>query len=271
MNTKYACTRNARRPVRYQLRGRRRRAAGLGLGCSFIEKTLFLRLVGRHESAVAALRFLHEWPDAQLLFLYIKMPNLSGLELAKVLQYGPRVIFITAFNHYVLDGFRVDTLDYLLKPFDYQEFLRAALKAKAYFEMKQAREMRALTAAPIPASLNSPIHHPTSPVEDAHLYLKVECPLVRVALVDIIYVEALKNYVKVHLAGPPRSLLSLTSLRSMEEKLLAGKFMRIHRSYIVGLGHIQSVERSTVQLAGETLPVSNGYRESFDQFFGRWK
>ncbi|UOQ99027.1 LytTR family DNA-binding domain-containing protein [Hymenobacter sp. 5317J-9] len=236
----------------------------LGLVCSFIERTPFMRLVGRHESAVAALRSLHERPDAHLLFLDIKMPDLSGLELARVLQHGPRVIFTTAFNQYALEGFRVDALDYLLKPFNYEEFLRAALKAKAYFEMKQASEA-APAVAPAPAA--PPVAQP----EEDHIYLKVEYQLVRVALADIVYVEGLKDYVKVHLASQTRPLLSLTSLRSMEEKLPAGKFMRIHRSYIVGLGHIQAVGRGTVQIQGETLPVSDGYRESFDQFFSRWK
>ena len=240
----------------------------LGLVCSFIEQTPFLRLVGRHESAVAALRSLHERPDAQLLFLDIKMPDLSGLELAKVLQHGPRVIFTTAFNQYALEGFRVDALDYLLKPFDYQEFLRAALKAKTYFEMKQASEAPAAAAA---VAVPTPAAPVAALPEEDHIYLKVEYQLVRVALADIIYVEGLKDYVKVHLASQTRPLLSLTSLRSMEEKLPAGKFMRIHRSYIVGLGHLQSVGRGTVQLAGETLPVSDGYREAFDAFFSRWK
>jgi two-component system response regulator LytT len=234
----------------------------LGLVCAFIEQTPFLRLAGRHESAVSALRALHEQPEIQLLFLDIKMPDLSGLELARVLQKGPRVIFTTAFNQYALEGFRVDALDYLLKPFNYEEFLRAALKAKAFFELKQAHA--AHTATPPAAAL------PTEPEQD-HIYLKVEYQLVRVALVDIVYVEGLKDYVKVHLASATRPLLSLTSLRSMEEKLPSSKFMRIHRSYIVGLGHIQAVGRGTVQIAGETLPVSDGYREAFDQFFSRWK
>lgn len=233
----------------------------LGLVCAFIEQTPFLRLAGRHESAVAALRALHEQPEIQLLFLDIKMPDLSGLELARVLQKGPRVIFTTAFNQYALEGFRVDALDYLLKPFNYEEFLHAALKAKAFFELKQAH------AAPV----NPPVHQSANPPEQDHIYLKVEYQLVRVALADIVYVEGLKDYVKVHLASQTRPLLSLTSLRGMEEKLPAGKFMRIHRSYIVGLGHIQAVGRGTVQIAGETLPVSDGYRETFDQFFSRWK
>ena len=233
----------------------------LGLVCAFIEQTPFLRLVGRHESAVAALRALHEQPEIQLLFLDIKMPDLSGLELARVLQKGPRVIFTTAFNQYALEGFRVDALDYLLKPFNYEEFLHAALKARAFFELKQAH------AAPV----NPPVHQSANPPEQDHIYLKVEYQLVRVALADIVYVEGLKDYVKEHLASQTRPLLSLTSLRGMEEKLPSGKFMRIHRSYIVGLGHIQAVGRGTVQIAGETLPVSDGYRETFDQFFSRWK
>ena len=235
----------------------------LGLVCSFIEQTPFLRLVGRHESAVAALRALHEQPGVQLLFLDIKMPDLSGLELARVIQSGrQRIVFTTAFNQYALEGFRVDALDYLLKPFNYEEFLRAALKARAFFELRQASEAAGPAAlAPLPASL---------PEED-HIYLKVEYQLVRVALADVLYVEGLKDYVKVHLASQSRPLLSLTSLRSMEEKLPARHFLRIHRSYIVGLSHLQAVGRGTVQIRGETLPVSDGYREAFDQFFSRWK
>jgi DNA-binding LytR/AlgR family response regulator len=229
--------------------------------CSFIEQTPFLKLVGRYASAVAALRALHEQPEVKLLFLDIKMPDLSGLELARVLQGGgQRVIFTTAFNQYALEGFRVDALDYLLKPFNYEEFLRAALKARAYFEPK-------LPVAPAAAAAASPA---PPPVED-HIYLKVEYQLVRVMLADILYVEGLKDYVKVHLAGQPRPLLSLTSLRSMEEKLPAGKFMRIHRSYIVGLDHVAAVGRGTLQVKAETLPVSDGYREAVDAFFARWK
>lgn len=230
----------------------------LGLVCAFIEQTPFLRLAGRYASAVAALTALQEQPEVKLLFLDIKMPDLSGIELARVLQgRGQRVIFTTAFNHYALDGFRVDALDYLLKPFNYEEFLRAALKARAFF-------------SPAPATLPASQPAPTPPVED-HLYLKVEYQLVRVMLADILYVEGLKDYVKVHLTSAARPLLSLTSLRSMEEKLPAGKFMRIHRSYIVGLDHVAAVGRGTVQVRQETLPVSDGYREVVDQFFSRWK
>jgi two-component system response regulator LytT len=213
----------------------------------------------RYSSAVAALRALHEQPEVQLLFLDIKMPDLSGLELTRVLHGGgQRMVLTTAFNQYALEGFRVDTLDYLLKPFNYEKFLRAALKARTYFELKNL----VAVAAPPPSPAASP--------ED-HIHLKVEYQLVRVALSDILYVEGLKDYVKVHLGSATRPLLSLTSLRSMEEKLPAGRFMRIHCSYIVGLDHVAAVGRGTLQVKAETLPVSDGYREAVDAFFARWK
>ncbi len=230
----------------------------LGLVCAFIEQTPFLRLAGRYASAVAALSALHEQPEVRLLFLDIKMPDLSGIELARVLLgSGQRVIFTTAFNHYALEGFRVDALDYLLKPFNYEEFLRAALKARAYFGAGAG--LAPVTPAPAPV-----------PPQD-HIYLKVEYQLVRVMLANILYVEGLKDYVKVHLASAARPLLSLTSLRGISEKLPADKFMRIHRSYIVGLDHVAAVGRGTVQVRQQTLPVSDGYREAVDQFFSRWK
>jgi two-component system response regulator LytT len=230
----------------------------LGLVCAFIEQTPFLRLAGRYSNALTALQALHEQPEVKLLFLDIRMPSLSGLDLARVLQSsGKRVIFTTAFNHYALDGFRVDALDYLLKPFDYQEFLRAAFKAQAFFNPPRLEAV-----APPPAP---------SPAPEDHLYLKVEYQLVRVMLRDILYVEGLKDYVKVHLASAARPLLSLTSLRGMEEKLPAGKFLRVHRSYIVGLDHVAAVGRGTLQVGTATLPVSESYREVVDQLFSRWK
>jgi DNA-binding LytR/AlgR family response regulator len=226
----------------------------LGLVCAFIEQTPFLHLAGRYPSALAALKALHEHPEVKLLFLDIHMPDLSGLELARVLQgNGQRVVFTTAYNHYALEGFRVDALDYLLKPFDYEEFLRVALKARAVL---------------MPSSLSVGT---TLPAPEGYIYLKVEYQLVRVQLADILYVEGLKDYVKVHLASAGRPLLSLTSLRSMEEKLPADKFMRVHRSFIVGLDHVAAVGRGTLQVGKESLPVSDSYREVVDKLFSRWK
>ncbi|HEX8428417.1 LytTR family DNA-binding domain-containing protein [Hymenobacter sp.] len=230
----------------------------------FIEQTPFLNLVGSYGSAVAALRGLQQQSTpVDLLFLDIQMPDLNGLELARVLvrepgQPGPRVVFTTAFNQYALEGYKVDALDYLLKPFTYEEFLRVANKAKSYAELSQPANPPAAPAEPAEAP-------------DDYLYLKVEYQLVRVPFHDILYIEGLKDYVKVYRQSEPRPLLSLTSLKTLEERLPPRQFMRIHRSYIVGLNHIASIGRGTVHIGTETIPVSDSYRETFDQFVSRWK
>ena len=232
----------------------------LALICTFIEQTPFLKLVGRYGSGVEALKGLHELTEkVDVAFLDIQMQELTGLELARVLgQAGnpPRIIFTTAFPQYALESYKVDALDYLVKPFNYEEFLRAANKAKAYAELTQGSAEA--TPAPAPA-----------PEED-YLFLKVEYQLIRVALSDILYIEGLKDYVKVHLKSTPRALLSLMSLRAMEEKLPARRFMRVHRSFIVALDKIESVRRLTVQIGTETIPVGEQYKEAFGQFLSRW-
>ncbi|WP_375433807.1 LytR/AlgR family response regulator transcription factor [uncultured Hymenobacter sp.] len=238
----------------------------LKLVARFIEQTPFLNLVGSYGSAVAALRGLQQQATpVDLLFLDIQMPDLNGLELARVLirepgQQGPRVVFTTAFNQYALEGYKVDALDYLLKPFTYEEFLRVANKAKSYAE-------RSLPANQ--PTISAPAESPGPP--DDYLYLKVEYQLVRVPFHDILYIEGLKDYVKVYRQNESKPLLSLTSLKTLEERLPPRLFMRIHRSYIVGLSHIASIGRGTVHIGTETIPVSDTYREVFDQFVSRWK
>jgi len=231
----------------------------LALLCTFIEQTPFLKLVGRYGSGVEALKGLHELTEpVSVAFFDIQMQELTGLELARVLGQQaapPRIIFTTAFPQYALEGYKVDALDYLVKPFNYEEFLRAANKARAYAELAHA-------GAEAPAPAAAP--------EEEHIFLKVEYQLVRVALSDILYVEGLKDYVKVHLKSTPRALLSLMSLRAMEEKLPTRRFLRIHRSFIVALDKIEAVRRLTVQIGTETIPVGEQYKEAFSQFLSRW-
>ncbi|MDR6809495.1 DNA-binding LytR/AlgR family response regulator [Dyadobacter sp. BE34] len=228
----------------------------LGLVCAFIEKTPFLNLAGRYSSAVEALQVINSKP-IDVIFLDIQMPDLTGIELARVLEKAgnkaPRIIFTTAFNQYALDGFRVDAIDYLLKPFNYEEFLRAASKAQAYVELVQ-KASSAGSAEP----------------KDEYLFLKVEYQLVRIAYDDILYTEGLKDYVKVHLKSDPKPILSLTSLKALEEKLPASKFMRVHRSFIVNLDKISAVTRNTIQIGATSIPVSDQYKEAFNQFLSKW-
>lgn len=228
----------------------------LGLVCAFIEKTPFLNLAGRFSSAVEALQAIHQL-DINLIFLDIQMPDLTGIELARVLEssgtQGPRIIFTTAFNQFALDGFRVDALDYLLKPFNYEEFLKAASKGKTYVELLQKASST-----------------PTAEQKEEYLFLKVEYQLVRIAYDDILYVEGLKDYVKVVLKSDSKPTLSLTSLKALEEKLPSSKFMRVHRSYIVNLDKIGAVTRNTIQIGSITIPVSDQYKETFSQFLAKW-
>ena len=234
----------------------------LELVCTFIKQTPFLQLTGRYTSAIEALNHLHQQP-VDLIFLDIQMPDLSGTDLARVLDkgqpgQGPRIIFTTAFNQYALEGYRLDALDYLLKPFNYVEFLRAANKALAYAELRQKpAESNPVAAAPAEA-------------EDEYLFLKVEYQLVRVPLQDILYIEGLKDYVKVHLQSAPKPILSLTSLKALEEKLPAKRFMRIHRSFIVALDKINSITRQSVQIGNVNIPVSDQYKDQFSKFLSRW-
>ena len=234
----------------------------LGLIAAFIEQTPFLDLVGRYSSAVEALQGLHRQP-VDLVFLDIQMPDLSGIELARVLDkgeygIGPRIIFTTAFSQYALEGYKVDALDYLVKPFNYADFLKAASKAQAYAELVQK-------PAPALSASNS-----AAAQEDEYLFLKVEYQLVRIAFSDILYIEGLKDYVKVHLESETKPVLSLTSLKALEEKLPTRKFMRIHRSYIVALDKITAVSRNKVQIGVTNLSVSDQYKETFNQFLSRW-
>lgn len=239
----------------------------LGLVCAFIEKTPFLKLAGRYSSAVEALQGLMSTP-VDVIFLDIQMPDLTGLELARVLERSnratttTRIIFTTAFDQFALDGFRVDALDYLLKPFNYEEFLRAASKARNYFELvhRPTEQATVSIAAPTPAE-----------VVDDYLFLKVEYQLVRIAYNDILYIEGLKDYVKVfRLSDPTKPLLSLTSLKTLEEKLPTRQFMRVHRSFIVALDRINAVTRNSVQIGSAVIPVSDQYKDVFGQFISRW-
>lgn len=225
----------------------------LEMVCKYIEQTDFLSLLGKFDSAIEALGFIST-KDVDLVFLDIQMPDLTGMELARVLESRrgegqPKIIFTTAYNQFAIEGYKVDALDYLLKPFGYEDFLKACNKALRYFQQ-------------IRSSQGNP--------NTDYVFLKVEYQLVKVMLKDIILVEGYKDYVKVHLVGQKSPLLSLTTLKSMEELLPEQQFMRVHRSYIISLDHIQSITKSTVNMGVMNITVSDNYKEKFIQFLDRW-
>ncbi len=232
----------------------------LGLVCTFIEKTPFLSLKGSFSNGIDALQAIQN-DSIELAFLDIQMPDLTGLELARILdkvpEKAPRIIFTTAFNQFAHEGYKVDALDYLLKPFNYEEFLRAATKARQHFDLVRRAEeqsVQQLVSAP----------------KDNHLFLKVEYQMVRVVFEDILYIEGLKDYVKVHLESSSRPLLSLTSLKSLEEKLAGKGFMRVHRSFIVNLSKISAVSKTSITIGSESIPVSEQYKDDFNRYLSQW-
>jgi two-component system, LytTR family, response regulator LytT len=232
----------------------------LGLVSKFIEQTPFLNLVGKYSGAVDALKAIHT-QKIDLIFLDIQMPDLNGIELARVLDKGadkPRIIFTTAYNQFALEGYKVDALDYLLKPFNYEEFLRAAQKALNYAELINK------PAAPAAAVVE------TEHADENYLFLKVEYQLVRIALDDILYIEGLKDYVKVWLKNTEKAVLSLTSLKALEEKLPPRRFMRVHRSFIVALDKITSMTKNSLQIGKIYITVGDQYKDAFGQFLGKW-
>jgi len=224
----------------------------LALVCNFITLTPFLELAGRYSSAIEALKSIHSM-EIQLIFMDIQMPDLNGMELAKVLARDkstptPKIIFTTAYNHFALESYRVDALDYLLKPFNYEEFLHAANKAKDHVER---------------AGNNA------ADAENDSIFIKVEYKWVKVLLNDVLYIEGVKDYVKVHLSTQS-SLLSLNSLKNMEDKLPGRQFMRLNRSCIVSLSKITAVTKTAVQINDIVIPVGENYREGFSQFIRNW-
>jgi two-component system response regulator LytT len=237
----------------------------LGLVSAFIEQTPFLKLEGKFASAVDALKAIHS-QKIDVVFLDIQMPDLNGIELARVLDGSkgnkPRIIFTTAYNQFALEGYKVDALDYLLKPFNYEEFLHAANKALAYCELLCKSTVTA--GAPTVSAVAE------ERIENEFLFLKVEYQLVRIALNDILYIEGLKDYVKVWLNSAEKPILSLTSLKSLEEKLPAKRFMRVHRSFIVSLDKINSITRNALQIGKVNITVGDQYKEAFSAFLSKW-
>lgn len=232
----------------------------LELLTKFIGQTAFLDLIGKFSNAIEALSFVNQ-NEVQLIFMDIQMPDLSGMELARILDGKKnsdktRIIFCTAYHQFAIEGYKVDALDYLLKPYSYEDFLAAATKAYQYFERsKQSVE------TPVKKESDSPTDY---------IFLKVEYQLVKVMLRDITHIEAYKDYVKVHLKSKPNPILSLTSMKNMEELLPSTKFMRVHRSFIVSLDHIDSVSKNIIQIGNHQLSVGDNYKDQFLEFLSRW-
>jgi DNA-binding LytR/AlgR family response regulator len=219
----------------------------LNLVESYVEKTPFLDLKQKCSSAMDAMEYIKTNP-VDLLFLDIQMPDLTGIEFSKMLPKETRVIFTTAFDQYALEGFKVEALDYLLKPFDYAEFLAAANKANTWFELVKGKKQSILSE------------------EKEFLFVKSEYKQLRIKLADVLYFEGLKDYIKIWLKDNPKPILTLMSLKSLEEELPETQFMRVHRSFIVALNNIDVIERSQIIINEQRITVSEHYKPKFLEF-----
>ena len=213
---------------------------------SFVGKMPDLNLVGTCNSALEANSALKE-KEVDLMFLDIQMPQITGTEFLKTLSDPPMVIFTTAYPNYAVEGFELNAIDYLLKPISFERFAKAVNKAKEQFELE--RGSSSAESSPEPGS--------------DFIFVKADKKLVKIKYEDIVYIEGLKDYVMIRQAGS--RVITLQTMKSLEQKLPSSIFQRIHRSYIVNLGRIDAVQGNTVEVTerGKTvnLPVGKNYRE----------
>lgn len=260
---------------------------------SYVAKTPFLSLKGSFTSGTAAYSFLQDNP-VDLLFCDIQMPNLSGMELSRMLPERTRIIFTTAFSEYAVEGFKVRALDYLLKPISYEDFLSAAMMAKEYLELiddkslRQAQRPSGLVTEPAVSTLvtepsvrrDSPtteVTEPavstsvTEPVEVTEqrkiksIFVKTEYRLQQIDLDRITYIEGLKDYVKIHLNNGTAPILSLMRLKALEDTLPKEDFVRVHKSFIVRLTAIEAIERNHILIGPSRIPIGDTYQTALYQ------
>lgn len=227
---------------------------------AYTAKIPFLELVAQCLSAIEA-REIMEKEQIDALFVDINMPDINGLDFVRSLQAPPIVVFTTAYSEYAVDGYKVDAVDYLLKPFSFDDFRRAAQRVKKRYELENVMPSVAHTV---------PIQ---SENEDDTIFFKTDHRVVRVDINDIRYVVGMAEYLKIHLDGQ-KSLVVLLSMKKLEERLPA-YFLRIHRSYIVNMKKVMEVTKNRIVMDADTyLPVGDIYKESLstylaDKYLGR--
>lgn len=228
---------------------------------SYLGKVPFFELVGTCQSALDAMTVLDS-RDVDALFIDINMPDLNGLDFVRSLNHPPMVVFTTAYQEYAVEGYKVDAVDYLLKPFGLGDVIRAADKVRRQYELLHPAELQ-------------------SADDDDTIFVKSDYKVVRVLVRDILYVEGMSEYLRIHLApntasytfeslankGNAKPLVALLSMKKMESRLSADTFMRVHKSYIINLRHIAEINRAQVVMDnGEEIPVGDSFRENLNQY-----
>ena len=226
---------------------------------AYIGKVPFLELAAQCQSALEAHQFLQN-DTVDVIFCDINMPDLNGMDFIKALVAPPLVVFTTAYAEYAVEGFKVNAVDYLLKPFGLQDFMRAANRVRERMSPKLGddRGLNRASSNPQPPNLGG--------LETDTIFLKTDYRIVKVAISDIRYVEAMSEYLKVWIEGDTKPIITLLSMKKMEERL-PQNFMRIHRSYIINLNKILEVNKNRVIMDRDTyLPIGDMYKETFQNY-----
>ncbi len=206
----------------------------------YIQDVDFLQLSGEFDNPLKATRALTE-QHIHLLFLDIHMPKITGIEFLRSLQYPPQVIFTTAFPQYAVEGFDLNVLDYLVKPISFDRFLKAVMKARELFTAKQTASSPAIAA-----------------VED-YIFIKADNKLVKLFYHDILFIEALQNYVTIHTTN--KKYISYLTFKSMEESLPADQFIKVHKSFLIAAAKIESIEGNQIKIGQHYIPISRTVKE----------
>ncbi len=212
---------------------------------NYISKIPYLELVGKCRDALEAMKIISE-TQVDLMFVDINMPDLNGLDFVRSLNQKPKVIFTTAYSEYAIEGYKVEAVDYLLKPFSFQDLLGAADRARRLIEDKPTTE--------------------ELKVQDNSIFVKSEYRITRIDVSDIKYVESMGEYLRIFLEGQPKPLMPLMSMKRMEEILPAKNFMRVHRSFIVNLDKIQEISRMRIIFDDVYIPVGDNYKQKFMEY-----
>ena len=218
---------------------------------TYIKKIPFLELVTECQSAIEAKEILNN-ENIDAIFCDINMPDLNGMDFVKSLSTPPLIVFTTAYSEYAVEGFKVDAVDYLLKPFGLDDFKRAANRLQERLEVRQQEPATTIVSS-----------------EDDSIFVKTDYRVVKIAISDIHYIEGMSEYLKIHLESLPKPIVTLLSMKKMEE-FLPTHFMRIHRSYIINLKKIQEVNKNRVIMDSETyLPIGDNYKDAFNDYLNK--
>ena len=215
-----------------------------------ISKVPYLQLAAKCSNAMEAIKVLQA-ETVDLIFLDIQMPGLTGLQFIQSLSIRPMIILITAYEKFALEGFNLDVVDYLVKPVSFERFVKACNKAWELYQLKTK-----------PGEL-------TTGKQAEYIFVNVDYSLLKVVLGDIIWIEGLKDYIKIHLKSTSKPVITRMTMKSIEEILPANRFIRIHKSYIVAMAFITAIRKSTVMIGAEELPVSETYQEALMKLTGK--